>query len=113
MSSSVTNIGVYAFNKTGGTFCCEAESQPKGWDGSWNYNNPAYTIVFSCQAGGVTEDGVLWYQTNDEVHLYGYMGTGTQLILPSSIGGASVKYIEANAFKGATSLTKVVISICT
>jgi hypothetical protein len=67
-------------------------------------------VAYGCQAADVTENGLLWYQINDEVHLYDYVGSESELILPDSINGKPVTHIEKSAFASQSTLIKVVIS---
>lgn len=103
---TVTNIEDRAFYMaTGLTIFCEAESQPSGWVSGWNYNRP-----------------VVWGYKVEELFTFTEQADGTYSVkaknvsnLPSVVGipweynGKAVTVIEDNAFKNATTVTKVVI----
>lgn len=103
---TVTNIEDRAFYmSTNLTIFCEAESQPSGWVSGWNYNRPVVwgykvdeMLTFTEQA-----DGTYSVKATDVSNLPSMVG------IPLTYNGKAVTVIEDNAFKNATTVTKVVI----
>ena len=107
--SSVTSIGYEAFYGCSSlTIYCEAESQPSGWNSSWN--DSGRPVVWNCTECGVTESGVKWGLTKEGIMtIAGYSGTSTEVIIPETINGHSVTSIGSYAFSGCSSLTSIEI----
>lgn len=106
---SVTSIGEEAFRDCSDnlTIYCEAESQPEGWDLSWNFEH--YPVVWGYNPLGddyltFTEqaDGTYSVKATDVSNL------PSEIVLPCAYNGKAVTAIDANAFRAAT-MTKVVI----
>ena len=63
--NSVTSIGYSVFGVCDNlTIYCEAESQPSGWNSSWNYSNRP---VYWYREIEPTANGNYWHYVNDEV----------------------------------------------
>ena len=100
--------------------CCEAASQPSGWDLDWNEIDIWVTfgdIVWSCIGAGDNSD----YEYNirlDEkgikyIEIADYLGSDTNVIIPDTINvdGEDIKVISIGdyAFSDCSSLTSIII----
>ena len=104
---SVTSIGSIAFVGCSNlTIYCKAESQPSGWDSSWNpdnrpvvwgYKEPTPVTAFEYTSNGTS------------ITITKYVGDYTDVIIPSMIDGLPVTAIGAFAFRECSSLTSIVI----
>ena len=107
--NGVTFIAANAFRGCDNlTIYCEAESQPSGWVSGWNYNRPVvwgYTENYIKSTFTFTEqaDGTYSVKATDVSNLPSVVG------IPFTYNGKAVTVIEDNAFKNATTVTKVVI----
>ena len=85
--NSVTSIGFGGFlSCTSLTIYCEAESQPSGWDSSWNSYRP---IVWNCNNNDVASDGYI-YTIIDGVRYSLKDGVATIVRQPKTIKKAIV-----------------------
>ena len=107
---SINTIGSYPFencNKI--SLYCEAKSAPSGWsptyilyvgDIIWNYSG----------FRGITDDGIVWLQTNaEEILILDYIGEAQDLIIPKTINNSPVISIEKKAFYGSDNLVSVIV----
>ncbi len=92
---------------------CEVASQPSGWVSGWNkYAYSSYCAVYWDFGGslGVTNDGYLWYSTNDgTATIMLYSGTNTEITVPSQIEGFNVSKLLSTSFNNNTTIEKVVL----
>ena len=112
--NSVTNINLFAFHSCWRlTIYCEEESKPDGWNSSWNYDNrPVYWGVAK---EDIIEDNEIQYLIIDgEAIITRYIGSATEIIIPSNIDVNGNQYnvtsIGKAAFSESNSLTRVEIS---
>lgn len=106
---SVTDIGTYAFYGCSNlTICCETKTQPLGWDDSWQYNNRS---VLWGVAALFEEEGLTYGIRDGNATVFGYVGTKTDVVIPSSVSLDGTDYavtsIYQNAFKECTHITSV------
>ena len=110
---SVTSMGSYVFHGSNAKIYCEAESQPMGWDSNWNSQaaseNSKKAVVWGYQASGTTSNGLIWYQSNDEISIYEYSGTNSTIEIPSIINEKPVSSISDDAFQYSYSLQCITI----
>ena len=107
----VTSIGRYAFDGCSSlTICCQAQSNPSGWDKDWN---PSYRpVVWGCIRAGnqdCFEYAVSSIEGVESATITGYAGSDTSITVPETIGGVKVTAIANSAFRGCASLTGIVI----
>ena len=116
--NSVTYIGRYAFSYcTNLIIYCETSTAPSGWHSYWDviyydaYNRHDIIWNYSGQQG-VTVDGFEWYALNDgNAYLVSFNNkTSTNITVPSSIQGYSIKNIPDELFLGCSSISNVVVS---
>ena len=107
--SSVTGIGDSAFYACSSlTIYCAAESQPSGWNSSWNYDNRS--VVWGVVEKGVTDDGFVWVRLKENtMSIIGYTGTQTEISIPNAINNYPVTSIGDYAFSECKQLTSAVI----
>lgn len=85
-----------------------AEAALEGWSENWNYSNRP--VVFGCVDGGITYDGLAWIKTAEgTATIYGYTGSATALSIPESISSTPVTGISSYAFRGITSIERLII----
>ncbi|MDE7070409.1 MAG: leucine-rich repeat protein [Clostridia bacterium] len=112
--SSVTSIGNWAFyGCISLTIYCEAQSMPSGWDSGWNSDEYGYydiPVVWNCVEHGVTESGIMWSLMNDgDIAIIGYSVMSTEVVIPATINGHSVTFIDGGAFWECCDLKSIVI----
>ncbi len=108
LPNNVTSIGDSAFyNCTSLTICCQAQSKPSGWNSGWNYSNRP--VVWGAELD--VESGLLYTLINEDTgyEVYGYVGTSTEVVIPSTYNGKPVTNIGYYAFEYCSSLTSVTI----
>ena len=88
--SSVTNIGNYAFYGCSSlTIYCEVSARPSGWDDYWNYDNwnsryiPVYWGIN--EINFIEKDGIQYVIINEEAVITRYVGTSTNVEIPTTI----------------------------
>ena len=105
---SVTSIGYSAFSVCSSlTIYCEAESQPSGWDSSWNSSSRPVVWGYDGYSIG------LEYTLNAEGDSYSVTGIGTctdtDIVIPSTYNGLPVTSIGSEAFRNCESLISIEI----
>ena len=118
---SVTSIGSRAFyNCSSLTIYCEAESQPSGWNSSWNYASSC-PVVWDCHNNDIADDGYIYtvidglrYGIKDGVATVAKQPINiTVANIPESITYKDTVYnatsIGEKAFYDCSSLTEIVI----
>ena len=115
---SVITIGNNAFSDCSSlTICCEASSQPSGWNSPWNYYDQP--VVWNCKEYGITIEGIHYCVLIDEddtkyITIVGYSGSSIDVVIPESINvngeDIIVKTIGDNAFRHNDTITSVTIS---
>mgnify|MGYP003302851661 CR=1 FL=1 len=95
--NSVTTVGENIFDKYSENLLiyCEAESKPSGWNENWN------TGGSFCYWGFLNKDSdgnFNYIVTTAGVYIDKYIGTGTEVDVPSSHQDIPVKTINAKAF---------------
>ena len=106
---NVTKIGSEAF--VFGQIYCAAESKPDGWAEDWNYGSSVHWND-AAPSGGVLNG--IYYEfvgpyNNRTAIVVGVDNDVADLVIPSEVNGATVIGIAADAFKGNTKITSVVI----
>ena len=83
--SNVTSIGYHAFYDCDSlTIYCEASSKPSGWDSDWNYSNrPVYWGIN--EINFIEKDGIQYVIINEEAVITRYVGTSTNVVIPTTI----------------------------
>ena len=114
---SVITIGNNAFYDCSSlTICCEASSQPSGWNSPWNYYDQP--VVWNCKEYGITIEGIHYCVLIDEddtkyITIVGYSGSSIDVVIPESINANGediiVKTIGDNAFRHNDTITSVTI----
>ncbi|MBR3864681.1 MAG: leucine-rich repeat protein [Clostridia bacterium] len=106
---SVTSIGDDAFTACFSlTIYAEAESKPSGWGSKWNGSNRP--VIWNFKGYGTQSQDFEYYVTNDnKAHLTKYKGSASEVVIPESLGNATVTSIEDSAFYNCSSLVSVVI----
>ena len=107
--NSVTSIESAAFDGCANLIIyCEVVSKPSGWDSDWNNSN--CPVVWGCyNLGSLEYDDFYYHILDNKIIIDLYVGTQTELIIPSQINGMPVEKIDSNAFSGCTSLTSITI----
>ena len=116
--SSVTTIAAssayyspfYGWNNSAVIFC-EAESKPDAWGSFWNYNssNTQLTVVWRANESQQNDDWIYIEKTNGTINLVRYIGSATNIFVPSLIGGKSVAEISDKCFIDQATITQVTI----
>ncbi len=116
--SSVTTIAAssayyspfYGWNNSAVIFC-EAESKPDAWGSFWNYNssNTQLTVVWRANESQQNDDWIYIEKTNGTINLVRYIGSATNIFVPSLIGGKSVAEISEKCFIDQATITQVTI----
>ena len=111
--NSVTSIGSKAFGSCNSlTIYCEAESQPSGWDSSWNYlSRPVYWGAISENI--IEQNGIRYLIIDGDATVTRYVGNDSEVVIPSSIQINGTTYnvtsIGDEAFYNCSSLTSITI----
>ncbi len=108
---SVTSIGRDVFYDCRNlTIYCEAESQPSGWNITWNGSE--HPVVWDCKNQTTYSQGLAYTLSEDETY-YTVSGIGTctdtDIIIPSMYENLPVTKISYKAFKNCSSLTSIEI----
>ena len=116
--SSVTTIAAssayyspfYGWNNSAVIFC-EAESKSDAWEDFWNYNssNTQLTVVWRANESQQNDDWIYIEKTNGTINLVRYIGSATNIFVPSLIGGKSVAEISDKCFIDQATITQVTI----
>ena len=110
---SVTSIGGSAFYYCSSlTIYCEATSKPSGWDSDWNYSSrPVYWGIN--ETNFIEKDGIQYVIKDNKGIVTRYVGSNTEVEIPSSIELNGTSYdvtgIGDSAFSNCSSLTSIVI----
>ena len=111
--NSVTSIGSKAFGSCNSlTIYCETESQPSGWDSSWNYlSRPVYWGAISENI--IEQNGIRYLIIDGDATVTRYVGNDSEVVIPSSIQINGTTYnvtsIGDEAFYNCSSLTSITI----
>ena len=111
--NSVTTIKYKAFSSCDSLIIyCEAQSKPDDWDSEWNYDDrPVYWGA--TKEDIIEENGIQYLIIDGEAILMGYVGSATEVVIPSNIGVNGTQYdvtsIRDNAFSYCNSLTRIII----
>lgn len=109
LHDGITEIGENAFFGCSRltVFSASADA-PATWHENWNYSRRP--VIYGCIESGITYDGLGWVKLSESAAtIYGYTGAANVLSIPESIGSVPVTEISAYAFRGITSLKKVLI----
>ena len=102
---SVTSINAYAFYQSPNAIIYTTwDAKPNGWD---RYELPS--IIFGWIRNGTTEDGYVWVDTKNGFTIVKYVGSLTEVTIPTQIDGHSVTTIYSGAFSGNDAITSVTI----
>ena len=107
----VTTIGYSAFYGCSRlTICCQAQSEPSGWDDNWK----GYGSLVFWGCSGIGTSGSLNYRIDykngkESITITRCAGTDSETVIPETIGGVKVTAIADSAFKGCASLASIVI----
>lgn len=111
--SSVTmfEYGVFYQWNSSAVIYCGAESKPSGWDGSWNRcGSSSLKVVWGVV--GVAQQNSEWKyaeKTDGTIAVLEYLGTATNISIPSSLDGKIVTRIYNGCFENNTAITQVTI----
>ncbi len=95
--ASVSDIDFGLFSNTlHVNIFCQAQSKPDGWNDNWNDNRP--NVTWGCSDYGITEDGFVWIEKDEDVRILDYIGSSSKLIIPAKINGKYFTSIADNAF---------------
>ena len=111
--NSVTTIGRDAFWGCNSlkTICCETESKPVDWNNGWNnycYAAIVWGYIKQGEYNGLTY-AIQKLQNEISVIITGYIGSSTNIAIPSEIEGYQVKTICERTFYNCSSLTNIII----
>ncbi len=103
---SVTNIGGKAFYKCPNlTIYASVTERPNEWNTSWN--SSGCTVVWGFYA---CDNGVIYALLyNGTLCVAGCCGDAEEVVIPESIDGYNVTFIQANSFSGCSHLKSVTI----
>ena len=109
-ASSAYYSPFYGWNNSAVIFC-EAESKPDAWGSFWNYNssNTQLTVVWRANESHQNDDWIYIEKTNGTINLVRYIGSATNIFVPSLIGGKSVAEISDKCFIDQATITQVTI----
>ncbi len=94
---SVSKIdGPIFYNTNSVKIYCQAQSKPDGWNDNWNDNRP--NVTWGCSDYGITEDGFLWIEKDDDMRILDYSGSSSNLIIPAKVNGKYFTSIADKAF---------------
>ena len=95
--ASVSDIDFGLFSNTlHVNIFCQAQSKPDGWNDNWNDNRP--NVTWGCSDYGITEDGFLWIEKDDDMRILDYSGSSSNLIIPAEVNGKYFTSIADKAF---------------
>ncbi len=95
--ASVSDIDFGLFSNTlHVNIFCQTQSKPDGWNDNWNDNRP--NVTWGCSDYGITEDGFVWIEKDEDVRILDYIGSSSKLIIPAKINGKYFTSIADNAF---------------
>lgn len=95
---SVSKIdGSIFYNTNSVKIYCQAQSKPDGWDNDW-LSGKTYDLTWGFSDFGITEDGFLWIEKDDDMRILDYSGSSSNLIIPAKVNGKYFTSIADEAF---------------
>lgn len=90
------------------TVFCEDSERPENWAEDWTIDSRP--VIWDCKDSGITQEGIVWGLTNDDVMLVtGYGGDEITVEIPKTVNGYEANYICENAFRDNTRLNSIII----
>lgn len=86
---------------------CEVSEQPNSWSVTWK----EFDTVAFWECTGVTEEGIAWLDNGDmTVTVTGYLGEGTDVVIPAKIDYKDVTAIKERAFADCYHVTSIAVA---
>ena len=103
--SSVESIGADAFYGSSAMIFCGAASAPSGWNQSWK--NSKNTVLWNYRGENGKTDDFKWALMEGGITIIKYVGSSTEIVIPSTINNNPVNEIYKSAFANLSAVTSV------